>query len=243
MIGCFMGFLVDIDKLVLTAFSLSFAIIFLYSIKKFNLSTKLKVGLIYGHFILLFFPLVLLTTDFACGAMCMPCGTDTLAMATYALPSAILLGTLAGFVVIPSFYMFSNKRQMENTEIVSFVKRYAKKLKIMMPKIYVVDKAKPVAFSFKSFRSAIFVSIGMMDILSKKELQSVILHEMAHLKQKSSMLKVSSSLLRMFSPLSLLARFHHDTGKEELDADNFAIKVQRTPKYLDSAKRKMRNYN
>jgi dolichol-phosphate mannosyltransferase len=36
-------------------------------IKKFSLSTKAKVGLIYGHLIFAFFPFVVLTTDAACG--------------------------------------------------------------------------------------------------------------------------------------------------------------------------------
>lgn len=242
MIGCFAGLVVDVDKLILTSISLSFAIAFLIFIKKFNLSTKVKVGLIYGHLILLFFPLVLLTTDFACGAMCMPCAGDTFAMASYALPSALALGTLAGFVVIPSFYMFSNKRQMKNTEIISLVRKYSRRLKIKTPKIYIIDKAKPIAFSFKSFRSAIFVSVGMLDILNKKELHAVILHELAHIKQKSSVLKISSSILNILSPLSLLARFHHDTGKEEIEADKFAIKTQGTSKYINSAKKKIKTY-
>ncbi len=242
MIGCFAGFVIDIDKMLLTSISLSVAVFFLILIKKFNLSTKAKVGLIYGHLILLSFPFVLFTTNFACGAMCMPCQSDTAAMASYALPSAVAIGTLAGFVVIPSFYMFSNKRQIRNKEIISFVGKYSRRMKIRMPKIYIIDKAKPVAFSFKSFRSAIFVSIGMMDILDKKELQAVILHELAHLKQKSSVMKFSSSLLKL-SPLSLLARFHHDTGKEEADADSFAIKIQGTSRHIKSSKRKMKDYN
>lgn len=242
MIGCFAGFIVDIDKMLLTIVSLSLAVFFLVLIKKFNLSTKSKVGLIYGHLILLSFPFVLFTTNFACGAMCMPCQNNTATMVSYALPSAIAIGTLAGFVVIPSFYMFSNKRQVRNNEIISFVEKYSKRVKIRMPKIYIIDKAKPVAFSFKSFRSAIFVSVGMLDILSKKELQAVMLHELAHIKQKSSVMKFSSSLFKL-SPLSLLARFHHDTGEEEKQADRFTISIQGTSRYINSTKRKIRDYN
>ena len=157
------------------------------------------------------------------------------------MPSAIAIGTLAGFVVIPSFYMFSSRRQSKNKELVSFVRKYSRLMKIRMPNIYIIDKAKPVAFSFKSFKSAIFISVGMLDILNKKEIQAVLLHELAHIKQKSSIMKFSSSLLRL-SPLSVLARFHHDTGKEEHEADMFAIRTQGTPKYIRSAKSKIRNY-
>lgn len=243
-IGCFAGFMIDLDKTMLTIFALSFAVIFLYAIKNFSLSTKMKVGLIYGHLTLLFFPFVLFTTNFACGAMCMPCyADDAAAMISYSLPSALILATIAGFVVIPAFYTFSNKRRMKNREIISFVKNYSGRLRIKAPKIYVMDKAKPVAFSFKSFRSAIFISVGMLDVLNKKEIQAVLLHEMAHIKQKSSVLKFSSSILRTFSPLSLLARFHHDTGKEEKEADRFAIHVQGTSRYIASAQRKIKTYS
>lgn len=241
MIGCFAGFVIDIDKMLLTSISLTLAIFFLILIKKYQLSTKAKVGLIYGHLILLSFPFVLFTTNFACGAMCMPCyGDSAMAMVSYALPSAIAIGTMAGFVVIPSFYIFSNKRQMKNRELISFVERYSRRMKIKAPKIYVMDKAKPIAFSFKSFRSAIFISVGLLDILSKKELQAVVLHELSHIKEKSSVMKFSSSLFRL-SPLSLLARFHHDTGREEKQADMFAARVQGTYRHVNSAKRKIQN--
>ena len=242
MIGCFAGFVVDVDKMVLTAVSLSLAIVFLFAIKKVNLSTKAKIGLIYGHLTLLFFPFVLFTTNFACGAMCMSCYTDTAAMIGYSLPTALIFATLSGLVVIPTFYTFSTKRQVKNKEIISFVKKYSSKLKIKAPKIYLVDKAKPVAFSFKSFRSAIFISVGVFDIMNKKEIHAVILHELAHIKQKSSVLKFSSSILNIFSPLSLLARFHHDTGKEEEEADRLAMKIQGTSRHINSAKRKIKNY-
>lgn len=242
-VGCFVGFVVNIDKTVLAAMSLTLAIFFLLAVKNLKLSTKTKVGLIYGHLILLFFPVVLFTTEFACGAMCMSCQNDTMTLISYSLPSALVLGTIAGFAVIPAFYTFSNRRQIRNKEIIAFVRKYSSFLNIRMPKIYIVDKAKPIAFSFKSFRSAIFVSVGMLDILSKKEIQAVLLHELAHIKQRSSVLKFSSFLMNLLSPLSLLARFHHDTGKEEREADKFAIKLQRTSKYINSAKKKIAEVN
>ncbi|MFA4820058.1 MAG: M48 family metalloprotease [Candidatus Aenigmatarchaeota archaeon] len=242
-IGCFVGFVVDIDKVALAVISLSLAAFFLLAVKNFKLSTKTKIGLIYGHLILLFFPFVLFTTDFACGAMCMSCQNNTLALVSYSLPTALVLGTIAGFAVIPAFYTFSNKRQTRNREIIEFVRKYSSLLNIRMPKIYIMDKAKPIAFSFKSFRSAIFVSVGMLDILGKKEIQAVLLHELAHIKQRSSMLKFSSFMMNVLSPLSLLTRFHHDTSREEGEADRFAIRTQRTSKYINSAKRKLSEAN
>ena len=70
-------------------------------------------------------------------------------------------------------------------------------------------------------------------------MKAVLLHELAHLKNKSSIAKYSDTLLRMFSPISLLLRFHHDNTMEEKRADNFVIEIQRTDKHLKSAKRKI----
>ena len=238
MIGCFAGFIIDADKLFLIGSSILFAIITFLTLKKLRLSTKLKVGLIYGHLIFLFFPFVVLTTDFACGAACMPCGNNIANLAALALPTTVIVSTLAGLFVIPAFYTFSNRQKLQNKSVINFVKRNSKKAHIKMPNLYIVDRAKPIAFSFRSVKSSIFLSIGLLEILNKKELEAVMLHEIAHLKQRSSLIKFSSSLMKIFSPFSVIAKFH-DSGKEEDDADSFAVKIQKTDRYLKSAKKKI----
>ncbi len=238
--GCFAGFVIDADKLLLIGSSISFAIITLLVLKKFRLSTRFKVGLIYGHLISLFFPFVLLTTDVACNAGCMPCANNIANLLALTFPTTLLLSTVAAFFVIPGFYMFfSRKSETGNIQITEFVKFYSRRLKIKMPKIYIIDNANPIAFSFKSFRPMIFLSAGLIDLLNKREIEAVILHELGHLKRKASVLTTSLSLFRIFSPFSLLARFHHDSDEEELYADEFAAALQKTGRHLKSAKRKI----
>ncbi len=239
-LGCFAGFVVDFDKLILIGSSVLLAVVLLVILKNFRLSTKFKLGLIYGHLIFLFFPFAVLTTELACGAACMPCANNMGSLVVLALPSTVFLSTLAGFFIIPGFYMFfGRKTEAKNTHIINFVKKYSTAMKINMPKIYIMDNANPVAFSFRSFRSMIFMSAGLLDVLSKKELEAVILHELGHIKRKASVLTMSFSLLRLFSPLSLIARFHHDSSEEEMQADNFVVEAQKTDRHLKSAKRKM----
>lgn len=247
MIGCFAGFVVDMDKLLLMGSSISLAIITLLVLKKFRLSTKFKLGLIYGHLIFLFFPFVVLTTDVACSVTCMPCANNLGNLLALALPTTFLVSTIAGFFVIPGFYMlFNRKAEAENIDIIRCVQKHSARMKLKMPKIYIIDSANPIAFSFKSLKSMIFVSAGLIDLLGKKEMEAVILHELGHIKRRASILTMSFSLLRFFSPLSLLARFHHDSDREEFHADRFVTSVQKTNKYLNAAKRKMdefeRNY-
>ena len=69
--GCFAGLVIDADKMLLIASSASLAVVTLLALKKFGLSTKAKVGLIYGHLIFVSLPFVVLTTDAACGIACM----------------------------------------------------------------------------------------------------------------------------------------------------------------------------
>ncbi len=240
-IGCIIT-LIDIEKVFLSVLSITFATIIVLALKKYNMSTKTKLFLIYSHLVFLFFPLVLLTTNLACGALCMSCYNKTMNLIIYALPSTLLLSTLAGFIVIPSFYMMSNKkREIKSKDILSFVRSQSKGLGIKTPKLYAIDKAKPIAFSFRSYKSAIFLSIGLLDIMKKKEIEAVILHELSHIKQKASAMKLSSHIM-VFSPLSALARFHHDSSEEEELADSYAIKIQGTRQYIISAKQKVERF-
>lgn len=238
--GCFAGFVIDADKLLLMTSSFSFAIITLLILCKFKLSTKAKVGLIYGHLILLFFPFAILTTNVVCGVACMPCANNLANLVALALPTTLLVSTIAGFFVIPGFYMFFNKKaEIKNSYVLRLASAHSKRMRIKMPKMYIIDNANPIAFSFRSFKSMIFVSAGLMDLLNKKEIEAVILHELGHIKRKASVLTMSLSLFRIFSPFSLLARFHHDSDEEELYADKFATRIQKTDRYIKSAKRKI----
>lgn len=239
-LGCFAGFVIDADKLLLIGGSLSLAFATLVLLIRMRLSAPAKVGLIYTHLVSLFFPFIVLTTEVACGAACMPCSNNLVQLAAIALPATLAVSTAAAFFIIPGFYMlFGRKSAAENRRIVAFTSRASRRMRIRAPKIYIIDSAQPVAFSLKSFRPMMFLSAGLLDLLTNKEREAVILHELGHLKRKASFVTTSVALLRIFSPLSLLARFHHDSGDEERYADAVAIRMHKTGRHLASAKRKI----
>lgn len=241
-IGCIAEIPLDPSRLLLTAMSFSIALATFFIIKKFNLSAKSRVGLIYSHLIFLFFPFILFTTNAACGAFCVQnCYNNIYNLIAYSMPTTIATSSIAGFFVIPAMFVFSSKKEMTNKNLVSFVKKYSRLMNIKTPKVYLIDKAKPIAFSFKNFSSAIFLSVGLLDILNKKEIEAIILHELHHIKSKSSLLKVSNLIFRI-SPLSLIAKFNSDTNEEEGKADRFAVLMQKTNKYITSAKRKLNKF-
>lgn len=243
-LGCFTGIIIEPAKPTLSIISFFIVLVTLFILKKTKMSTTLKISIIYAHLTALIFPFVLYSTHLGCGATCMSCYTNTLTLVSIALPTTIFLSTLAGLFIIPSLYMFSNRKLIiKNKNILNFVEKKSKKMGIKSPKIYAIDSSRPIAFSFRSFISAIFMSIGIFDILNKKEIESVVLHELYHIKQNSSIIKFSNIIIRLFSPLALLANFNHDINKEEINADRFVIKEQKTSKYLKSAKKKINKYN
>jgi Zn-dependent protease with chaperone function len=242
-IGCLTEFLIDPGRFLLVLLSVSFAIVLLIVLKKGKFSTKSRVMIIYGHLTSLVFPFVLYATHFSCSVMCMPCSENMLHLLGYALPTTLLLGTLGGFIAIPVLFRLSSKRSAIDVKwIINFVKKQSNKMNIKVPKLYVMDNAKPAAFSFRSLKSAIFMSVGMFEVMNKQEIKAIILHELAHIRQKSSILKFSNSLLRVISPLSILARFNQDSSREEEKADEFVVEAQGTDKHLLSAKRKLDAY-
>ncbi len=241
--GCLSNFAMSPDIVPFIILSVSLAVITFILLKKYSFSIKSRTLLIYGHLTLLFFPFILYSTHLGCGVLCMPCHQNIFHLISYALPATLIASTLAGFIAIPALYIFSSKKMaIKNKSVIDFVKRYSKKLNIRTPRVYAIDDSKPVAFSFRSFISAIFLSVGLLDIMNEKETKAVLLHELAHIKQKSSILKLSDHLLRFFSPLSLLTRFHHDSNQGEREADDFVVRIQGTDRHLLSAKRKLNDY-
>ncbi len=232
----------DNTKFILAGISISIAVGAFLLLKFANFGNKGKIGLIYAHLLGLFYPISLFTTNAACGFLCLSCFEGAASLAILALPSAFVLSTIAGFIVIPLyFFMSSRSHEIRDVHIRKFIESHSKNLNIRPPKIYAVSSPKPFAFSFRSFSSAIVLSVGLMDILRKKELQAVLLHELAHIQNKASVFKLSTFLMR-FSPFMVFKTFSKELTEEEAMADSHACRIQGTHKYLESAKKKISDY-
>ncbi len=186
-------------------------------------------------------PFILFATHFGCVAACVACAASLPSLLALALPFTLGATALGGMVLIPSIFIHVNKSRSVGGWMEKFVKRQSGKLGIKSPKIYLLDKTKPVAFSFRTWRSAIFMSVGLSEMLNKKETEAVLLHEIAHIASRASLLKLSAVLMRL-SPFSVFRSFNADLGREEKLADGYAISIQRTPRWLNSAKRKIERY-
>ncbi|MEW6035181.1 MAG: M48 family metalloprotease [Candidatus Micrarchaeota archaeon] len=182
----------------------------------------------------LVFSLLFMVAYFAFTMMChdnLPFCTEHALM--YAIPAAVMGSFLFGYILMPNLYLAWNKAVISEA--------LSAKLPSRVP-VYLADKGKPFAFSYGGYRKWIVISQGMLDILSEKELEAVLLHEYGHLANNSSFYKTSGWI---YSKIPLLHAFLDGRSledEEELKADMFAAKQQGTRRFLNSAKRKMERY-
>ncbi|HLC32240.1 MAG TPA: M48 family metalloprotease [Candidatus Nanoarchaeia archaeon] len=192
-----------------------------------------KTALLYAHLGFALAPLFYFASSINCklGLIQSLLGFCTAIVAKgilYILPLTMIGAFLLGIFVVPRFYLHQGKELKSD----SFSK-LCKKTKIAA-KLYVLDKATPVAFAFAD---KIFVSVGMFESFSSKEIEAVLLHELYHVKQNSSWTKFSSGFVHAFSPFASF--FSNSVKQEERKADAFARKVQKMGKYLGSARKKV----
>ncbi|MHA1214418.1 MAG: M48 family metallopeptidase [Candidatus Hodarchaeales archaeon] len=93
---------------------------------------------------------------------------------------------------------------------IDLVTRVSQKARIKVTKIFVYRKAVPNAFSLDMFpipflrRPYLVLNTNVLEILSDKEIESVIAHELAHVKNGDSLVRLVLSIPRLFLTLSYL---------------------------------------
>lgn len=238
--SCAYSFFTDPFKmgLVLVSFTLAI-VIFLWLRHANNMGNTKKLSLIYAHIFFLVFPVVFYILFRGCTSYFSNC--DKLKPIIALLFLTGLVAGLLGAVIAPFLFIRKHVKRsvaLQDSELTALVNKHAGKNK---PKLFLLDTAKPIAFSTSHFKHKIFVSVGLSDLLSKKEKEAVILHELAHIHNKSSLLKNSAFLLGLISPLSNFSSIHNLTH-EEKKADDFAIMHQGTSRYIKSAKKKINGF-
>ncbi len=192
---------------------------------------------LFSHLLFLIAPFILFAKDMNChmsmiSGLLAFCTTILAKLLFYVVPSSAFIALIAGYLILPYLFKKSdNCKQLIHPVVSRFSGKFSKFISL-----YAVDKADPVAFTIKN---DIFISIGMLELLSKKELEAVLLHEIGHIYNKSSWLKLSSIIAKFISPIAHFSSLRDFVSKEEQKADEFAVKYQKTSKYLVSAKRKL----
>ncbi len=200
-----------------------------------------KASYLYAHLFFLFLPLL----DFAVAVPCQVpfvqgllsfCSLVITRTVIFLIPVAFMLALLFGVVAGPALY-----RRLYRARRLGG-RRYgvlSSKAGLSGVAFWALDTGRPLAFSFGR---NVLMSVGMFELLNKKEQDAVLLHELGHVRQKSSASKVSLALARLFSPVAHFASVGRRVDLEERAADRFAVTSQGTVKYLRAAKLKLAAY-
>lgn len=98
----------------------------------------------------------------------------------------------------------------EAPELHEMVERLSARAEIPVPALYVVDDPSPNAFATgrSPKHGVVAVNTGLLDILSKPEVEGVIAHELAHIKHRDTLtMAIAASIAGAIMLLSYLARF------------------------------------
>ncbi|MBW2978121.1 zinc metalloprotease HtpX [Candidatus Woesearchaeota archaeon] len=127
------------------------------------------------------------------------------------------------FAILMNFgaYWFSDKivlrmyrakeiKENDEPELYRIVKEVAHLAKLPMPKVYIIPTENPNAFATgrNPSKSAVACTVGIMNLLNKDELKGVIAHEMAHIKNRDTLIQaVAATIAGVISYLAFMARW------------------------------------
>ena len=241
---CMMDFFYNPVKLGIVLISLGMVIVTFFLLRKKGFGMNKKLGLMYSHIFFLVFPFVFYIFFKGCQTYFNECNKLKPIFVMIGLTAFIAI--VLGLIIAPILFIKSYKKRtikFSANWLMNIMENISRTAGIEKPKLFFVDMAKPVAFSISMIKPKIFVSVGLMELLSKKEIVAVLLHEIAHIKNRTSVFKIASFFTRIVSPLARFTTFSEELSKEESRADDFAFEIQKTYRHINSAKRKIDRYN
>ena len=112
--------------------------------------------------------------------------------------------------IVLAMYRAKPVSYSEYPELHNIVGELTRKMKIPSPKIYIIDHPAPNAFATgrDPKHAAVAVTTGILSILSKDELEGVLAHELAHVKNRDTLIQtVVATIAGAITMLAYMARF------------------------------------
>jgi heat shock protein HtpX len=150
----------------------------------------------------------------------------------YNSPSILIFAVIFSIVLNLVSYWYSDKialafarakpaEKSEYPELYKIVENLAITAGIPNPKIYIIPDTSPNAFATgrNKNNAAIAVTLGLLQIMDKKELEGVIAHEIAHIQNKdillSTVVVILVGIISLLADLFLRISFFSGRGKSD----------------------------
>ena len=166
-----------------------------------------------------------------------------------------LLVLIAGMIFGMLYFMMKYNRFQNESKIIikchdfpeisEKVRKLCNKMAIEEPEVGFLESSIPNAFVYKNHnRPVLVLTIPLIEILDDRELETVLAHELTHIKNKDMELRKYSLLLRFIlflNPLIHLIEPFVSRSREFL-ADETSARTTRAPRSLASALLKIEEY-
>lgn len=109
--------------------------------------------------------------------------------------------------IVLSMYNARAIRESEDLHYCRLVRQLALKANLPMPKVYIIDSDQPNAFATgrNPENSAVAATTGLLNLLNSEEIAGVMAHELAHIKNRDTLLMTLTATLA--GAISMLANF------------------------------------
>lgn len=118
-------------------------------------------------------------------------------------------------------------------------------LRGQLPSINIIAEDDYILYSTTGKKAEVYISRGIVNTLSSRQLQSVIAHEIAHIERNKMPILMIIYLMRIimfFNPL-ILIEFRRITHEEEKICDDIAVSLTKDPVALSEALEKLYRYD
>jgi len=124
--------------------------------------------------------------------------------------------------IVLRMYRAREVNESEAPDLYNIVRMLSQKAEMPMPRVYMIDEEQPNAFATgrNPKHAAVAVTTGIMRILSREELQGVIGHELAHVRNRDILIStIAATIAGAISYLAQMAQWAMIFGGHRGDDD------------------------